>query len=95
MCGVLAGSVATWNQALDGAYAFKTLLATGSNLQLVHISQPAANLQLAGQLAASAGSTPAGQARLALAAAVGDLPGWFDPAAPEPAPETPVQALES
>ena len=87
MCGVLAGSVATWNQALDGAYAFKTLLAPGSNLQLVHISQPAANLQLAGQLAASAGSTPAGQARLALAAAVGDLPGWFDPAAPEPAPD--------
>jgi pimeloyl-ACP methyl ester carboxylesterase len=87
MCGVLAGSVATWNQALDGAYAFKTLLAPDANLQLVHISQPAANLQLAGQLAASAGSSPAGQARLALAAALGDLPGWFDPAAPEPAPD--------
>ncbi|HEX6349061.1 MAG TPA: DUF6351 family protein [Candidatus Dormibacteraeota bacterium] len=87
MCGVLAGSVATWNQALDGAYAFKTLLAPTSALQLVHIADPVANLQLAGQLAAAAGGTPAGQARLALAAAVGDLPGWFDPASPEPAPD--------
>src|ERR1700674_4694110 len=25
MCGVLSGGVATWNQALDGAFAFKTL----------------------------------------------------------------------
>jgi len=87
MCGVLAGAVASWNQALDGAYAFKTLLAPGSALQLVRIGDPAANLQLAAQLAAGANGTPAGQARLALAAALGDLPGWFDPTAPEPAPD--------
>jgi len=86
MCGVVAGSVATWNQGLDGAYAFKTLVAPASALSVVRIADPLANLQLAGQLAAQAAATPAGQARLALAAALGDLPGWFDPASPEPAP---------
>jgi pimeloyl-ACP methyl ester carboxylesterase len=87
MCGVVAGSVATWNQALDGAYAFKSLVAPNTALSLVGIANPLANLQLAGQLAAAAAATPAGQARLALAAALGDIPGWFDPAAPEPAPD--------
>src|ERR1700689_368390 len=33
MCGVLSGGVATWNTALDAAFAFKTLLAPGSGLQ--------------------------------------------------------------
>jgi len=86
LCGVLAGGVAAWNTALDGAYAFKTLLAPSSNLQLVHISDPAANLQLANGLFAQALQTPAGQARIALMAALSDLPGWFLPTSPEPAP---------
>jgi len=37
MCGVLSGGVATWNTALDSAFAFKTLLAPGSGLQVVNI----------------------------------------------------------
>jgi uncharacterized tannase-like protein DUF6351 len=41
-CGVVAGAVATWNQALDAAFAFKVLVAPGSALQLVHITDPAA-----------------------------------------------------
>ena len=36
MCGVLTGGVATWNSALDSAFAFKTLLAPGTGLQVVH-----------------------------------------------------------
>jgi pimeloyl-ACP methyl ester carboxylesterase len=87
MCGVVAGSVATWNQGLDGAYAFKALVAPDSALSVVRIADPLANLQLARQLATAAAATPSGQARLALAAALGDIPGWFDPAAPEPAPD--------
>src|SRR5262249_50618181 len=47
MCGVLSGGVATWNQALDAAFAFKTLLAFGSPLQVTHITSPIANLNLA------------------------------------------------
>ncbi len=85
MCGVLSGGVATWNQALDAAFAFKTLLAFGSPLQVVNISNPNANLGLAEGILAAAQATPQGRARIALATAVGDTPGWFDPASPEPA----------
>jgi pimeloyl-ACP methyl ester carboxylesterase len=85
MCGVLAGGVATWNTALDSALAFQQLLAPASGLQVVHITSPATNLGIAEQAAAQAQATPAGQARLALAAALGDTPGWFTPLSPEPA----------
>src|SRR6267143_237185 len=50
LCGVLAGGEATWNAGLDGAYAFKTLLAPASQLQLVGITDPQANAQLASQI---------------------------------------------
>ncbi len=86
LCGVLAGGVATWNTGLDGAYAFKTLLAPASQLQLVGITNPQANADLAAQVFNQAAATPQGQARIALIAALGDLPGWFDLTGPEPAP---------
>lgn len=86
LCGVLSGGVPTWNTALDAAYAFKTLLAPQSALQLVNVKDPAANLQLARSLLASAATTHAAQARVALIAALTDLPGWFLPTQPEPAP---------
>jgi pimeloyl-ACP methyl ester carboxylesterase len=86
ICGVLAGGVASWNAGLDAAYAFKTLLAPTSQLQLVGITNPQANAQLAAQIFISAGSTPQGQARIALVAALGDLPGWFDPTLAQPGP---------
>lgn len=92
LCGVLAGGVAAWNTGLDGAYAFKTLIAPSSTLQLVHISDPAANLALANGLIAQALQTPIGQARIALMAALSDLPGWFLPTAPPPGP-TDYQAM--
>jgi len=85
MCGVLSGGIATWNSELDAAYAFKTLLAPASNLQLAHITDPVANLQLALDRFNEAAATPAGRARIALVAALIDLPGWFDPRQPEPA----------
>jgi pimeloyl-ACP methyl ester carboxylesterase len=86
MCGALSGGVATWNTALDGAFAFKTLVAPGTGLQLVNIANPVANLDLAEVVLAEAQGTPQGRARIALAAALGDLPGWFTPLSPEPAP---------
>jgi len=85
LCGVLSGGIATWNAELDSAYAFKTLVAPRSALQLVHISDANANLNLARSLFTPAAATPTGQARLALVAALIDLPGWFDPRQPEPA----------
>ena len=86
MCGVLAGGVATWNVELDAAYAFKTLLAPGSDLELVHVTNAQANVALAQQILATAQKSPQGVARLALVAAMIDLPGWFDPRKPAPAP---------
>ena len=85
MCGVLAGGVATWNTALDSEFAFKTLLAPGTGLQLVNITNPIANLDLAEFVLAEAQATPQGRARIALAGAFGDTPGWFTPLSPEPA----------
>jgi pimeloyl-ACP methyl ester carboxylesterase len=84
MCGVLAGGVATWNTALDGAFAFQQLIA-GSSVQIVNIAHPTANLAAAEQAATVAQQTAQGRARLALAAALGDEPGWFTPLSPEPA----------
>jgi len=85
MCGVVAGGVAVWNEGLDGEFVIKTLLAPTSSLQLVHITTGFTNLFLSEQILATAQATPQGRARLALAAAVGDLPGWFTPTSPEPA----------
>src|SRR4029077_20763876 len=84
ICGVLSGGVASWNTGLDSAYAFSTLLAPHTTLQLTGIADPAANLQVAIDAFNLARTTPAGAARLALVAALADLPGWFDPTKPEP-----------
>jgi hypothetical protein len=86
MCGVLAGGVGTWNQALDSAVAVQQLLGPTSGLQVVNITSPTTNLGIAETLLATAQATPQGRARIALASALGDIPGWFDPASPEPAP---------
>ena len=83
MCGVLAGGVATWNAGLDGAFAFQQLI--DPSVQVVNIANPSANLTGAEQAAAAAQQTAQGRARLALAAALGDEPGWFTPLSPEPA----------
>src|SRR5712692_6226522 len=86
MCGVLSGGVATWNTALDSEFAFKTLLGV-TRLQLVNIANPSVNFEIAEGALAQAQATPQGRARIALAGALGDLPGWFTPLSPEPAPD--------
>jgi pimeloyl-ACP methyl ester carboxylesterase len=85
MCGVVAGSIGVWNQALDSAFGFDILLAKGAKLQLVNIKNPLGNLNKAGKILTKAQKTAQGRARIALAAALGDLPGWFDPLSKEPA----------
>jgi pimeloyl-ACP methyl ester carboxylesterase len=86
MCGVVAGGVGTWNVALDSAFAVQQLLGPTSGLQVVNITDPTTNLGIAEGLLSAAQATPQGRARIALASALGDIPGWFDPASPEPAP---------
>ena len=57
-------------------------------MQLVNITNANAdaNLTLAEGILAAAQATPQGRARIALAAALSDIPGWFVPTSPEPAP---------
>jgi pimeloyl-ACP methyl ester carboxylesterase len=85
-CGVLAGSVGFWNEFLDSAFAFKTLLAPNSGLQVVHITDPIKNLGIAEQALSNAQATQQGQARIALAAALFDSSGWIDPFSSQPDP---------
>ena len=82
MCGVLSGGVATWNTALDAAFAFQQLV--DPSIQVVHITNPGGNLTAALSAAAAAQKTKQGQARLALSAALADTPGWFTPLSKEP-----------
>jgi pimeloyl-ACP methyl ester carboxylesterase len=86
MCGVVAGGPGTWNQALDSEFAFGKLLAP--TVQLVGFSSfgdAGANFGAATAALDSAQLTAQGRARIALSAALADVPGWFDPASPEPA----------
>src|SRR6202167_1453247 len=83
MCGVLSGGVATWNTALDSEVAFQQLI--DPSVQVVNITEPGPNLAAAEQAATAAQQTALGRARLALAAALGDTPGWFTPLSAEPA----------
>lgn len=85
LCGTLGGGIGTQNQHLDCTFVFKSLLAPNSSLDLVRIADPPANFQLALSILEAAQSTPEGKARLALAAAMANIPGWFDPAEPAPA----------
>ncbi len=85
LCGVLSGGIATWNTELDGAYAFNMLLGPRHGIFIAHITDGSTNLQLALLAFNQAVATAQGRARLALMAALIDLPGWFDPGAAEPA----------
>ncbi|MDQ6873801.1 MAG: hypothetical protein M3042_01875 [Actinomycetota bacterium] len=87
LCGNLAGAVGIHNRELDIAFVFRALLAGDRPLQLVNIPDPPGNLDVARQVLAAAQQTPAGRARLGLAAAVGNIPGWHDPLSPEADPD--------
>jgi pimeloyl-ACP methyl ester carboxylesterase len=87
MCGVVAGTPGSWNQGLDSEFALLTLQAPGA-FKLVNFTSfgdAQANFGAASTALAAAQATPQGQARIALSAALADVPGWFDPASPEPA----------
>jgi pimeloyl-ACP methyl ester carboxylesterase len=82
MCGVLSGGVATWNTALDSAFAFQQLV--DPSVQVVNITNPGGNYINAYNAVNAAQKTAAGRARIALGAALADTPGWFTPLSPEP-----------
>ena len=84
LCGVTGGALGFWNQALDAALVVRTLLTPRSPLELTGIKHPARDRTLLLAALERAQHTPSGRARLALAAAMLDLPAWHT----EPQPTT-------
>ncbi|WP_406159491.1 S9 family peptidase [Streptomyces sp. NBC_00882] len=86
MCGLVHGGIANWNNTLDPAFALKTLL--GSDVPLVNLPTQQAATDAANTLTASvdsAQSTTEGRARIALAAALHNIPVWNAPTQTRPA----------
>ncbi|MGW5265189.1 alpha/beta hydrolase family protein [Microbispora sp. NPDC004025] len=75
MCGGLGGSVGQWNQKLDTVFVLERLVAPG--LPVVDIPADIESARKAWiDALAAAQRTPEGRARIALAAAIGQLPAW-------------------
>jgi pimeloyl-ACP methyl ester carboxylesterase len=88
MCGLEQGAVANFNNTLDPLFAIRTLLAPGSTAPLAGLPDQATALASVAELTAAvdaAQATPTGRARIALAAALHNIPAWTDPTQPEPA----------
>ena len=86
MCGSLAGAVGMLNLGLDGAFAIKTLLApANAELPLYGAKDDMAIVKQALAIVAEAQQSPAGRARLALAATLAQVPAWTNDKSPEPA----------
>ncbi|WP_020667488.1 alpha/beta hydrolase family protein [Amycolatopsis nigrescens] len=82
MCGLVHGGVANWNSTLDAAYAAKTLLAPGAEVALTGFPDQAAATEAAATMTGAVGTaqtTPQGRARIALTAALHNIPGYNDP----------------
>ncbi|WP_446750655.1 alpha/beta hydrolase family protein [Streptomyces sp. WZ-12] len=88
-CGLVQGGVANWNSTLDPVFALKTLLAPGSRIPLTRLGSQANARAAARALTGAvtrAQRSATGRARIALAAALHNIPGWNDPAQTRPAP---------
>ena len=81
--GLLGGSVGTFNQWLDQAFAINVLVASG-RLELVHITNAGNDVTIASNALSHAQMTPQGRARIDLIAALADAPGWNNLSAPNP-----------
>ncbi|MGN9781279.1 hypothetical protein ACTMTF_07625 [Nonomuraea sp. ZG12] len=96
MCGGLGGSVGQWNQKLDTLFVLERLVAPGLPVIDIPENVDSARKSWIDALAA-AQRTPEGRARIALAAAIGQLPAWGrnpDGSAPPPPDSRDANALE-
>ncbi len=85
-CASIAGSLGMMNMALDGAQAFRTLVAPDAGIALVGTGDDRANGARVAAALDGAMKTPQGRARVALAGVLAGIPGWTSPGRPEPAP---------
>ncbi|MFD7292030.1 alpha/beta hydrolase family protein [Streptomyces sp. NPDC059897] len=90
LCGLVHGGVANWNNTLDPVFALKTLLAPGSDVPLVDLPDQQTATRAADTMVAAvdkAQASPTGRARIALAAALHNIPGWNQESQARPAPD--------
>jgi dienelactone hydrolase len=90
-CGIVGGGAALGNYQLDGAHAIATLLAPGQQIKLAGYANVGEGFAATAALSAAVQqgqATPAGRARVALAAALYQVPSWLPGQAP-PAPDDP------
>ena len=85
MCPSIGGATGMMNLGLDGAFAFRTLIAPDAGLELVNVRDDVANSRAAGAALAAAMKSPEGRARVALAGVLGGVPGWTRRDRPRPA----------
>jgi pimeloyl-ACP methyl ester carboxylesterase len=85
MCASIGGAVGMMNMALDGAYAFRTLVAPDAGIRLVDVDDDRTNAKRVGDALARAMQTTEGRARVTLAGVLGGIPGWTSRDKPEPA----------
>ncbi|QEW00215.1 prolyl oligopeptidase family serine peptidase [Microbacterium caowuchunii] len=87
LCGSIAGAIPMLNQALDGAFALRMLLAPGDDrLELVDVQNEPARQAAFREVLEAAQATPEGRARIALAASLAQIPTWTQVGTPEPNP---------
>jgi pimeloyl-ACP methyl ester carboxylesterase len=84
MCASIGGAVGMMNMALDGAYAFRTLVAPDAGIRLVGVDDDRVNGKRVGDALAVAVQTPQGRARVALAGVLAGIPGWTSRDEPQP-----------
>jgi dienelactone hydrolase len=90
-CGIVGGGAALGNYQLDGAHAIAILLAPGQQVKLADFANLGEGFATTAALTAAVRqgqATPAGRARVALAAALYQVPSWLPGQAP-PAPDDP------
>jgi pimeloyl-ACP methyl ester carboxylesterase len=87
MCGAY-DPLGSFNATLDVDFAVKTLLAPGEDIDLVRADDPAASRDALQAAVDRVRGTPRGQARLALAAALGNITGWYASLQPRPTEPT-------
>jgi pimeloyl-ACP methyl ester carboxylesterase len=83
MCGLLSGSLGLFNLQLDGLFALNFLLA-GGKLQMANFTNAGATMNQAQGFLDNAQSTALGRARIALIAALEDIPGLSTVQPPNP-----------
>lgn len=85
LCSSIGGALGMMNMALDGAYAFRTLVAPQSDIRVVGIDDDRVNGKRVSDALAEAVRTPQGRARVALAGVLAGIPGWTSRDKPQPA----------